>query len=158
MKLVAAALVALGLAACGEPQSPAGPASAPAPAAPAFTAEQNAAAIAALPAPLDHADYENGRRVFAQCRSCHLVQAGAGNRVGPNLHGVIGAPSGGHSEGFRYSPAMKAANLTWDVATIDRYLENPRAVVPGTQMAFVGLREPEDRRDVIAYIAVESQR
>jgi cytochrome c len=53
---------------------------------------------------------------------------------------------------------MKTANLTWDATTLDRYLENPRAAVPGTNMAFAGLRKPEDRRDVIAYIAVESQR
>jgi cytochrome c len=86
------------------------------------------------------------------------VEAGGGNRIGPNLHGVIGAHSGGHESTFRYSPAMKTANLTWDATTLDRYLENPRAAVPGTNMAFAGLRKPEDRRDVIAYIAVESQR
>jgi cytochrome c len=152
------ALVALGLAACGQPHAPKAEGGAAAPAPPAYTAEQNAAAIATLPAPLNQADYDNGRRVFAQCRSCHLVEAGGGNRIGPNLHGVIGAHSGGHESTFRYSPAMKTANLTWDATTLDRYLENPRAAVPGTNMAFAGLRKPEDRRDVIAYIAVESQR
>jgi cytochrome c len=113
--------------------------------------------IAALPAPLNAADYENGRRVFAQCRSCHVIEAGAGNRVGPNLHGVFGRASA-QAPNFRYSPAMQGAHLTWDAPTLDHYLENPRAAVPNTLMVFAGVRKPEDRRDLIAYLAVESKR
>lgn len=160
-RMIAAALFALGLAACGpggDTKSKDGAPAAPAAEKAEYTDEQNAAAIAALPAPLNAADYDNGRRVFAQCRSCHVVAEGGANRNGPNLYGVIGATTGAHAPGFRYSPAMQAANLTWDVATLDRYLENPRALVPGTQMAFVGLRDADDRRDVIAFIAVESTR
>ena len=71
------ALFALGLAACGQPQAPKAEGGAAAPVRPTYTAEQNAAAIATLPAPLNQANYDNGRRVFAQCRSCHLVEAGA---------------------------------------------------------------------------------
>jgi cytochrome c len=84
------------LAGCGQPTAPT-PASAPpettAPAAPAPSAivtPEIAAQIAALPAPYNQADYVNGRRVFNQCRACHIFEAGAGNRVGPILHGVFG--------------------------------------------------------------------
>ena len=166
MRLILAALLALACAACGqspetqtpEPQTTATTTTdAPAAAAAAPTPEEVQALVASLPAPLNAADYENGRRVFAQCRSCHLVEAGAGNRVGPNLHDAFGNPSG-HAPNFRYSPAMQSANLTWDFPTLDRYLEHPREVVPGTLMIFAGLRKPEDRRDVIAYIAAESKR
>lgn len=161
MRFIAAAALTLALAACGQPSGDAkddAPPAAKAAAVQEYTPEQNAAAIAALPAPLNTANYENGRRVFAQCRSCHVVAANGRNGVGPNLHGVMGATTGGHAPGFNYSPAMRNANLTWDFATLDRYLERPMAVVPGGRMAFVGLRNPDDRRDVIAYIAVESQR
>jgi len=154
MRFVTSLAMAALLVACGESATTK---SAPAPA-PEYTAEENAAAVAALPEPLNAADYDNGRRVFGQCRSCHVVASPGRNGVGPNLHGVIGAQTGRHAEGFAYSPAMQNAGLTWDVATLNSYLERPNAVVPGTRMAFVGIRDPDDRRDVIAYIAVESQR
>ncbi|MBL8551205.1 MAG: cytochrome c family protein [Hyphomonadaceae bacterium] len=162
--IAAAVAVTLALGACGqssEPASapaPAAQATAPQPAAaPGPSAEELQALVAALPAPLNEGNYENGRRVFAQCRSCHVVEKGGGNRVGPNLHDTYGHPSG-RAPDFRYSPAMANAGVTWDFATLDRYLTRPRDVVPGTLMVFAGLRKPEDRRDVIAYIAAESQR
>lgn len=160
MRILFAAVLTLALSACGQGQSDKGdaPAAAKAAAPQDYSAEDNAAAVAALAAPLNAADYENGRRVFAQCRSCHVIAAGARHGVGPNLHGVIGAETGAHAEGFAYSPAMRDAGLTWDAATLDRYLERPMALIPGTRMSFIGVRNPDDRRDVIAYIAVESQR
>jgi cytochrome c len=154
------ALIALACAACGQPasdtQTPAAPAaSAPAPAPERSDAELQAA-VAALPAPLNEASYANGARVFAQCRSCHVIEAGAGNRVGPNLHGVFGRKAA-QAASFRYSPAMQSSGLTWDQPTLDRYLENPRAAVPGGIMVFAGVRKPEDRRDLVAYLAVNSK-
>jgi cytochrome c len=152
-----AVLTALALTACGQPAPPAAPDAAPASfAAPAPSDAEKQAAVAALQAPLNEADYANGRRVFAQCRSCHVIEAGAGNRVGPNLHGVFGRRAG-TVESFRYSPAMRNSGLTWDAASLEPYLENPRAVVPGSIMVFAGVRNPEDRRDLIAFLAVESQ-
>ena len=78
------------------------------------------------------AEAEAGARVFrTQCGACHVVEAGK-NRVGPSLFGIVGRKSG-QVEGFRYSPANKAADLTWDAATLDKYLANPREMVPGTR-------------------------
>ena len=77
------------------------------------------------------ADPTSGAAVFkAQCGICHAVQAGK-NLVGPSLAGIVGRKSG-TIEGFRYSAANKGATLTWDVATLDKYLTAPRQVVPGT--------------------------
>lgn len=155
MRTALAAMLLFSLAACGGGDG--GKAKAKAPVV-EYTAEQNAAAIAALPEPLSAADYDAGRSVFARCRSCHTVASGGPNGVGPNLHGVIGTHTGERAEGFNYSAAMRTADLNWDVATLDRYLESPSGVVRGTRMAFAGIRDAEERRDVIAYIAVESER
>ena len=96
-----------------------------------------------------------GEDVFKRCAACHQVGEGAENRVGPHLNGVIGRTAG-TLEGFSYSDAMVeagAGGLVWDEATLSEYLENPRAMVKGTKMAFAGLRDDADRAAVIAYIA-----
>jgi cytochrome c2 len=82
---------------------------------------------------------------------CHSDVQGR-SAVGPSLFGVIGRKAG-TLPGYGYSPAMKAADLTWDEATIDRFVQDPRAVVPGTKMSFAGLKNPQQRADVIHYIA-----
>jgi cytochrome c len=92
-----------------------------------------------------------GERLYVQCRDCHTVDEGDDDRVGPNLYGVPGKAAASRS-GFPYSASLRAAGLTWDDATLDRWLENPRAVVPETSMAFVGIKDPEDRRALIAYL------
>lgn len=156
--LISAALI--GLAACGQPaeqtetESPA--ANAPAAAAPS-TADTAAiqAAIAALPAPYNEASYDAGRRVFAQCRSCHTLEAGAPNRVGPNLHGVFGREIGSVS-GFNYSQAVQDASFVWDAAQLDNWLQNPQTFLPGNRMAFAGVRDETQRRDLIAYLKIET--
>lgn len=156
--LISAALVAL--AACGQAATPEESAATPAAAAPAAPAsapdtEALQAAIAALPAPYSEASYEAGRRVFAQCRSCHTIEAGAPNRVGPNLHGVFGREIG-TLEGFNYSQAVQDANFVWDAAQLDHWLANPQTFLPGNRMAFAGVRNETQRRDLIAYLMVES--
>jgi cytochrome c len=114
------------------------------------------AAVAALALPMaaqaqDAAgDAAKGKQVFAKCQACHSVEAGT-NKLGPSLHGVVGRTSG-TLDGFKYSDAMKNANLTWDEATLDKYLSNPKGLVPGTKMVFPGLPKEEDRLDVIAYL------
>lgn len=150
------------LAACGPSQPPA--ASAPPPPAAAAPSDgdraQAAAAaqgrIAALATPYNQADYEAGRRVFGQCRSCHTIEAGGPNRVGPNLHGVFGRKIG-TNPGFEYSAAVQAANFTWDAAQLDHWLANPQTFLPGNRMAFAGVRNETQRRDLIAYLMVESE-
>ncbi len=91
-----------------------------------------------------------GQASFKACAACHSVKAGE-NKIGPSLHGVVGRPS--HAvEGFSYSEPMKAYNVTWDAVTLDHYLANPRGVVPGTKMIFVGLKKDDERANVIAYL------
>lgn len=104
-------------------------------------------AIAQAPA----GDPAAGEKVFNQCKACHTVQAGQ-NRVGPSLYGIVGRKAGA-VEGFKYSEPMKSANLTWDAATLDKYLADPKGFVPGNKMAFPGLKKEADRANVIAYLA-----
>jgi cytochrome c len=101
------------------------------------------------------ADFKRGRLLYIQCRACHELKADQGNKVGPNLAGVMNR-KGSVAEGFAYSPALKAANLTWDRATLDRWIEKPSAVVPGNAMAFAGIANPKDRAALITYIESES--
>lgn len=99
-------------------------------------------------------DAANGEKVFRQCQACHVVKAGV-NRVGPSLYGIVGAEAG-KVEGFKYSKAMAESGITWTEDKLSDYLENPRGVVKGTRMAFRGLKDEQDRLDVIAYIKAES--
>jgi len=109
-----------------------------------------AAAMFALPMAAQAQDAAKGKQVFAKCQACHSIEAGT-NKLGPSLHGVVGRASGS-LEGFNYSEAMKNSHLTWDEATLDTYLTNPRKLVPGTKMVFPGLPNEQDRKDVIAYL------
>ena len=92
-----------------------------------------------------------GRSVFMSiCSICHTVQPGQ-NRIGPTLFGVVGRKTGS-VPGYTYSPANMAANLTWDAETLDKYLQGPRAMIPGTKMTYAGLKDPEKRANLIAYL------
>ena len=95
-------------------------------------------------------DADNGQRVFTQCRTCHQVQPGR-NMVGPSLYGIIGREAGS-VEGFRYSDANANSGIVWTEEIMYEYLENPARYIPGTIMAFPGLRREQDRVDVIAYL------
>jgi cytochrome c len=93
-----------------------------------------------------------GKSVFQQiCSICHSVQP-AQNKIGPTLFGIVGRKSGTVA-GYSYSPANMGANTTWDTASLDKYLEAPRTVMPGTKMAYGGLKDPEKRVNLIAYLA-----
>ena len=99
-------------------------------------------------------DPEAGKRVFNQCSACHTTNEGGPNRVGPNLHGVVGRKAGS-KEGFRYSAPMKQKGeegLVWTEESLTPYLRNPREVVPGTIMAYPGLRNEKQLSDLIAYL------
>ena len=146
------ALAALALTGCGQGQDAIAPA---APASPAPTTAQKAALLAALPAPYNQADLDNGRRAFARCRSCHTITDGGPNMTGPNLYGVFGRQAGIHP-GFNYSSAVKEAGFAWDAERLDHWLENPRTFLKGTKMSFAGIPDATDRRDVIAFLKVET--
>jgi cytochrome c len=97
-------------------------------------------------------DAEAGAAVFkTQCSICHSVIEGK-NMVGPSLFGVVGRQAGQVS-GFHYSPANKDSGLTWDAATLDRYLSDPQAVVPKTIMPYPGLKDDTKRANLIAYLS-----
>jgi cytochrome c len=99
-------------------------------------------------------DAENGEEVFKKCRACHQVGTTAKNSVGPTLNGIIGRKAGA-IEGYSYSPANKEAGskgLVWTEEAIFKYLENPMTFMPKTTMAFPGLKDEQDRKDVIAYL------
>ena len=97
-------------------------------------------------------DAAAGERVFkAQCTACHTPLPGK-KLVGPSLFGVVGRTAGSEAD-FKYSAANKSSGLTWDAATLDRYLTSPKAVVPGTIMPYVGLKDDAKRADLIAYLA-----
>jgi cytochrome c len=109
------------------------------------------AATVAMTGPvMAQGDPGKGATVFKRCAACHVVDKPQ-NRVGPSLHGVFGRKAGS-VEGFKYSDAMKNADITWDEAQLDKYLENPKGDIPGNKMAFPGLKKPEERADVIAYL------
>jgi cytochrome c len=97
-------------------------------------------------------DAAAGQSVFkSTCTMCHSNQAGQ-NKIGPSLFGVVGRKTASVPD-YTYSPANKAANLTWDEATLDKYLESPRTVVPGTKMTYGGQKDAEKRANLIAYLA-----
>ena len=105
-----------------------------------------------LPSSAMAADPAAGKAVFTStCSICHSVQPGK-NMVGPSLAGIVGRKTGS-VPGFRYSPANQNANLTWDEATLDKYLQSPRTTIPGTTMTYGGLKDDTKRADLIAYLA-----
>ena len=100
----------------------------------------------------DAADPAAGKSVFtAQCSICHSPQLGK-NMIGPSLFGIVGRKTASVS-GFHYSPANQNANLTWTEATLDKYLQSPRTVIPGTTMTYAGVKDDAKRADLIAYLA-----
>lgn len=92
-----------------------------------------------------------GKRVFMRCMACHNVKAGAPNKVGPNLYGVVGLKAA-KATGFRYSTALAKSNITWNEVTLDKWLTRPASMVPGTSMVFAGVPNAADRKAVIAYL------
>ncbi len=99
-------------------------------------------------------DAEQGRKVFKKCQACHQVGPEAKNRIGPELNGIFGRHAGA-VEGFKYSKSMNRAaadGLVWHLEELDAYLENPKALISGTRMNFRGLKDPQDRHDVLAYL------
>ena len=97
-------------------------------------------------------DAAAGKAVFgAACSICHSPQQGR-NMVGPSLFGVVGRKSASEA-GYNYSPPFKALGVTWDEATLDKYLAGPREMVPGTKMTYGGLKDDTKRANLIAYLA-----
>lgn len=98
-------------------------------------------------------DASHGAEVYTRCLACHSL---ASDRVGPHHCGLIGRRAGS-VPGFAYSDAMKKSKLTWDEKTLDRFLQNPMKMVPGTSMTYAGVPDAKDRADVIAYLQQANQ-
>ena len=159
----AVALSAL-LAACsgGEEKKAADPAPTAAPAPAPVAAAPAAPAASAAPAKDDLTTLDGtqlasfagtaaaGKLVFAQCRTCHVTDAGV-NKTGPSLAGIIGRTAG-TVPGFTYSPANATSGIVWTKEKLFQYLEKPQRVVPKTKMIFAGLPDAQKRADLIAYL------
>jgi cytochrome c len=99
-------------------------------------------------------DVKAGKKVFKKCKACHSLKPDD-SRVGPTLYNIVGAPSGA-AEGFRYSSAMKKADLVWDEETLAAFFVRPKNLVPGTSMSFGGLKKEDQILDLIAYLRAEA--
>ena len=105
----------------------------------------------AMAGPASAQDVENGAEVFKKCRACHQIGEDAKNAVGPLLNGLFGRKAG-TIDGFSYSEANKASGVTWDEAVFAKYIQDPRAAMPGNKMAFAGIKDPEDIKDLTAFL------
>jgi cytochrome c len=94
---------------------------------------------------------EPGEGIFKRfCMVCHTTEAGK-NKIGPSLAGIVGRKAGS-VPGFNYTDANKNSGVTWDDATLDTYLTDPKKFIPGTKMLFAGIKSADDRKALIAYL------
>jgi cytochrome c len=97
------------------------------------------------------ADAEKGKQIFDQrCQICHSMESGV-NKIGPSLAGVFGSKAGS-VPGYNYSEALKGSGIVWDAQNLNQWLADPHQFVPGDKMPFPGLKNAEERQDIIAYL------
>lgn len=101
---------------------------------------------------LAEADVARGESIFAKCTSCHTINDGGANGIGPNLHAVMGEGVGTGAGGFAFSDALKGVGGTWGFENMNEWLKSPKAFAPGTKMTFAGLSKPEDRAALMLYL------
>ena len=97
-------------------------------------------------------DAAAGEQSFKKCLPCHAVGPGAKNKVGPELNGLNGRKAGTAPD-FSYSEANKKSGITWDKATFEKYIADPRAAIPGTKMIFPGIKNEKERENLWAYLS-----
>ena len=108
-------------------------------------------AVQAAPAP--RGDAKKGEEIYSRCLACHAL---AYDRTGPRHCGLFGRKAGS-VPGFAYSDAMKHSNIVWNAKTLDRFIEDPLKTVPGTAMGYAGVKDPQERADLIAYLAAANK-
>ena len=96
-----------------------------------------------------------GEARFADCAACHRLEPGV-NNVGPSLHGIFSRKAGEITD-FRYSPAMKRSGIVWTPETLEKFIGDPQAMVPGNRMPYAGMSIPGDRADLIAFLMKATQ-
>ena len=104
---------------------------------------------------VEAADAKKGKKIYNKCKACHSINKGGKNKVGPNLYGIVGRKAA-QVKGFKYSKALKNSGLTWDEATLDKFLKKPKKLVKKTKKAFSGLKKDSQRADLIAYLKTNS--
>jgi cytochrome c len=104
--------------------------------------------VASVPGRAADGDSRHGAQIYQRCLACHSLEY---NRSGPKHCGVFGRQAG-TLPSYSYSTAMKGSGITWDEQSLDRFLENPLKTLPGTKMAYAGVKDPQERRDLIAYL------
>lgn len=97
-------------------------------------------------------DVAAGKTSFAKCLACHAIGEGAKNKVGPELNGLDGRKSG-TAEGYSYTDANKNSGVTWNEAQFKEYIKDPKAKIPGTKMAFAGIKKETEVNDLWAYVS-----
>ena len=100
-------------------------------------------------------DPARGEARFQECAACHKLDA-ASNGLGPSLNGIFERKAAALAD-FRYSPALKRSGIVWSSETLEAYLTDPQAFVPGNRMPYAGMKDPRDRADLIAYLAKASK-
>lgn len=101
---------------------------------------------------LQTADVGRGEAQFRKCTSCHTINQGGANGLGPNLYGVMGTGVAQHAPGFNYSDPLRSHGGTWDWDTMSAWIKSPRAFAEGTRMSFPGLSDPQARADLLLYL------
>lgn len=106
------------------------------------------ALLTSAPALAADGNAERGEEIYTRCMACHAL---AQNRVGPRHCGLFGRKAGSVPN-YQYSLAMKKYGVTWNEETLDKFVENPLKTVPGTKMGYAGVKDPQERADLIAYL------
>ena len=113
---------------------------------------EGGAAVIPLETLLASADAAKGEATFKKCASCHTVNAGGANGIGPNLHEILGDGVAQGRGGYAFSDALKSHGGKWDWATLDSWLKNPKAFAPGTKMSFAGIGDAAERANLLVYL------
>lgn len=121
-----------------------------------YSPQEKAALLASFPTPYNEADLEAGAIQYGKCRSCHTVSADKVNLTGPHLYGLFGRKAGSEPD-YPYTAQMKAHEVVWDFESLDTFIRSPQTVVKGTKMGYMGIKDDIQRRDLIAWLAIQTR-